>query len=220
MLTPSTALTKPSKVLHKPASSMCPGPKSIRSPSICRDAARPPLLNEADGAEAGGDNHEGDDRSDGTERVERRRGDIEGHAPYFERQRIERAGGLQSAGKLVVGERETEQGHRHDAGGQDRNDDKPYRLPAGSAEIVSRLLPSAVETRHHREHDQNAERQRPRQLGPDGRSVPTSFDADKIHEQADADAQDQPWSHEASDHQVKYDAVATKAAAKCQPGQE
>ena len=76
-------------------------------------------------------------------------------------------GGLQGAGELVIGQREAEQRHRHQARRQDRNDHEPDGLPGAGAEIAGRLFPGAVEARHHREHHQHAERQRPGQLRPE-----------------------------------------------------
>src|SRR2546422_211219 len=106
MLTPSTALTMPSNVLHTPASSICPGPISMGASSQRRGADGAPPLDERNGAETGADDGKRDDGRDGAERVEGRRRDVERHAPDFERQCVERSGGLECAGKFIVGERE------------------------------------------------------------------------------------------------------------------
>ena len=97
-----------------------------------RDAARAPLLNEDDGAEADADDQKRDNRGHGTQRIKRRRRDVERHAPDLQRQGVQRAGGLKRPGELVIGQRESEQRDRHQARRQNRNDHQPDGLPAGA----------------------------------------------------------------------------------------
>ncbi len=82
-----------------------------------------------DRAERDGDGDEGDDRRHRAERIERRRGDVGGHRPDLERQRVLRADRQPAPRELVVGQREAEQRHRDHAGEDDRDDHVAERLP-------------------------------------------------------------------------------------------
>ena len=60
-------------------------------------------------------------------------------------------------------------------------------LPVRGAEIGRRLLVRAIEASQHGEHDQQPERQRPRELGPERRRVPTGLHVEQLEREADAE---------------------------------
>ena len=88
------------------------------------------------------------------------------------------------------------------------------------AEIARRFLPGAVEARHHGEHHQHAEGQRPGELRAERGGVPGRLEAEVGGMQADADAEHEAGRDQAADHDIEDDAVAGEALAEGEAGQE
>ena len=106
------------------------------------------------------------------ERVDHRRGGVGLHRLQLERQRVERAHGLRAAGELVVGQGEAEQRDADQRRQHDRQDDVAEGLAGRGAEVARGLLEALVEAVEDREHDQQAEGQRPGEVRARGPSVP------------------------------------------------
>jgi hypothetical protein len=101
----------------------------------------------------------------GAQRVDRRRGDGRRQALQFERQRVDVADGLRGAGDLVPAQREAEHADADHRRPDQRQHHVAEGLPGRGAEVARRFLVGRVEAVEHREHDQQAEGQRPGQVG-------------------------------------------------------
>ena len=98
------------------------------------------------------------------ERVDGRRGDGGGQALQFQRQRVDVADGLRGARDLVPAKREAEHADADHRRADQRQHHMAEGLPGRGAEVARGFLVGRVEAVEDREHDQQAEGQRPGQV--------------------------------------------------------
>ena len=79
----------------------------------------------------------------------------------------------------------------------DRQHHVAHRLPRRCALVAGRLLIGFVEAVEHREHDQQPEGQRPRQLRAKARGRPVNFQTQLAEDQADAERDQDRGDHQA-----------------------
>src|SRR5271169_1111125 len=145
------------------------------------------------------------------------------HCFELERQCVQRTDRLRGACDLVVGQGETKQRDADEARSDDRHDDIANRLPASGAQIACRLLVSRVEAVEHRQHDQEAKRQGPGEMGAERRAVPGPLDPEHFEHRANAEADHHRRHHQAGDDYVKHGGGAGEAAAQskaCEKGEQ
>src|SRR5580704_1007480 len=145
-----------------------------------------------------------------TQGVNDRGGGVGLHCFELERQRVQRPDRLRGSRDLVVGQRETEQRDPDQARSDDRYDDVPDRLRAPRTQIARRLLVSGVEAVEHRQHDEEAKRQGPGEVGTERRAVPGPLDPEHFKHSANAEADHDRRHHQAGDNDIKQGGGAGK----------
>ena len=120
---------------------------------------------DADGEESHGDDAEGDAGRRGAEGVDFRRRDRGREALQFHRQGVVLAHDLRRPGDLVPRQGEAEQSDADERRQDDRQDDVAQGLPRRRPEVARGLLEAAIKAVEDRKHHQEAEGQRPGEMG-------------------------------------------------------
>src|SRR5712671_404955 len=156
-----------------------------------------------DPEQACSNDEKGETRRHRAQGVNDRGGGIRLHRFELERQCVQRADRLRGSRDLVVGQSKTEQRDADQARSDDRHDDVPDRLPASRAQIARRLLVGRAEAVEHRQHDQEAKRQRPGEMGAERRAVPGPLDSKHFEHCANAEADHDRRHYQAGDDDIK-----------------
>src|SRR5215208_4520787 len=158
-----------------------------------------PNLAEEGRNEKSADDDEGDQRRQGTQRVQIRLDDLHGqHRPELERQRVLR-GGEHAALELIEREREAEERSAENARPDDREDDLEERAHLARPEIARRLLDPRIEPVQYRQHDQERERQRPDDVDTKQREV-TRLHIQDPPPETDPQPEQDPGRHQRQQH--------------------
>src|SRR5271169_6398409 len=139
------------------------------------------------------------------------------HRFKFERQRVQRADRLRGSRNLGIGQGETKECHADQARSDDWHHDVPDGLPASGTQVASRFLICRVETVEHRQHDQEAKRQGPGEMGAERRAVPGPLDPEHLEHRPNAEADHDRRHYQAGDDNVKQGSGAAEVLAEGKP---
>ena len=120
------------------------------------------------------------------------RGDGGGQALQFQRQGVDVADGLRGAGDLVPAQREAEHADADHRRADQRQHHVAEGLPGRGAQVARGFFVGRVEAVEHREHDQQAEGQRPGQVRAQRRGEQAQRRAVALERAGHADGLQQP----------------------------
>src|SRR6516162_1906130 len=148
-----------------------------------------------------------------TQGVDHRGCGIRLHRFEFERQRVQRADRLRGSRNLVVRQGKAEKRDADQARCDNWHNDVPNSLPASCTQVASRFFICRVETVEHRQHNQQAKRQGPGEMGAQCRAVPGPLDPEHLEHRPNAEADHDRRHHQAGDDDVEQGGGAGKTPA-------